>query len=828
MIESTVHSTDTACAILHSEQGFKLTANHKMPETPVELPNQNILKARLLLEYFGVKFEGEKILIDTYPIPRPLRTGFMLLNRYDFDKPAIDMLVDRSPFLAEFARAIFSSADKNFMFCAATPSGYGKSHSIGLLMELTFGLFNGGPHADHAREYLKRELGEKWGSKLADYLSDCVVLPLAFNHLQIMWEVEKHPNVSCFSRLLENIVESLRDKKVGMYACRGVIEKVFPNNDFNIEFVYTVLDLLFQREGGRKVKYIFAVDGVMGIPDASLRIRILDYVCSLMDARPSLSHVYAVSYGLEVFFDFSNSTKRPLHFLPLTRCPSLITRHDRLKKAVRKNPVCLPFLFDMCANPRQLKHSIWESCLYKRLVEGSYGKIISHNGGPLLYGVHTLSSITSQTIKVVVKALLDGNPIHYNTVIGHFDIDRKEPRDVKICDLFTNGLLSPLGFKGAVSPSDALKWEFVPEALGPVMVFWLTECKVSNSRWDSKLAVNRPCAAFWALALCLVNPCTSDGQKLFFAVNELLRRMRAYHGDDYFTHYDDKEPAESREATMGHVHDRLDTKSPIHNLPVTLHPHCRLAFVPESSERVNLKHRLVKSTKKSPVGALINDIYDLLKYDYDSTVMDRQFLPFEFQKSDTTLENTEGVLSQITDENFKTFCEGGILLMNLPKGPGYDFVIGDGKCLSFYNVIDFMVSHTAKETGTNTYLPNALNINYDDCKAEFEKIYSRVGNVFTDWRLIILSFHDVPDYGIKDNTFIVGPQAIAQMFPPTFLTRLEFSKYESECEMLENYKLNIKLAAQKELESLDVEEREVETDSETLEIREHPRQTKIN
>ena len=153
-----------------------------------------------------------------------------------------------------------------------------------------------------------------------------------------------------------------------------------------------------------------------------------------------------------------------------------------------------------------------------------------------------------------------------------------------------------------------------------------------------------------------------------------------------------------------------------------------------------------------------------------------------------------GVLSKLSGEDFKTFSSGGVLLMNKPKARGYDFVIGDGHSITFYKVdCNFAQSDVSNQDAEEFF---------DLCKLEFETVQGREENVFTDWRLVFFTFRSPHSEALHPNLFFIGPEQIAKMFPPTFLKRLEFSKYKSEVEMFEHLKTEMKEAVKDQLDNL--------------------------
>ena len=787
---------------------------------------------------------------ETGLAPKPLLTGYVLDKISRSNKPPpppLDTIFDRGQFLGGFTRLVFdrvlqgldrmqiggSSKESNPLMAVFAPSGAGKTYSIGLLMELTIDLFEGGAKGDLARQYLRNEIGEKWGDRLADHLSDYVVIPITFNSRQSIYPGENIPRLMVLARILHCIVNSLSGKKVDIFEICDLILKVIPDGKIGGQIVYGILDLLFQGKGReRQVKYIFAIDEVMAINDPEVRTELLKFVCSLADDRPS-SLVYSTSLDIVSFLKLATKSNRKVHLLPLTRCPSLILKNRKLMNLIRSNRVFVPVLFDLSAEPKQLGSSKVVTDL-AGLATLSLAKIMKE-----VYKMEgaLLSKMTIAALKTFVKVILDGDSVYYDKLVGEVELPGGNLERLELSNLFAYGMLVSLGTnETTLSPSSSL--EFVPETLVPILVRAIKEVYL-------QCPITTPCAAFWALALCFVAPWVTEGSRsidgegfeMYFAINELLHRTTAFHGnDDYFATLADYDEESSMAVGLKDVYGHVENTA-ISEIPMTLHAVHRFAST------TNLKD------KKSIIGGILYDLQTTLgkrrfKMDVEGSLFSTQFLQFHCKDTDPPAAQ-KGVLAQLRDEDFMTFSQGGILLMNVPGGAGYDFVIADGDCLTFYEVKytkprEAASPKTVPKVGMEAIRPAELQTNQEadiatedtvsnvgaaarpkynpqmlrskqitekhaECKNEFNSVKKRPGNVFKQWRLIFISYRDYRDVPRTDpaNVHIFGPTDIAQMFPPTFLSRLEFSKYSNETEMLENYIKEMKQAIVKELKALD-------------------------
>ena len=834
------------------------------PQQPTE--GMNVLAHRLegcnnailLLEKLGVTVD-ELSARDSPPIPSPMSSSYL-------DTDNLDQVVDRGPFLAGFAKVVLgryflgyddpekraSLKEHNPLMAAFAPSGSGKTYSIGLLMELTRRLFSGGADSNYARQYLINELDEKWGSFLADYLTGYVVLPITFNLRQPFTLTDTNPKVMVLARILSCVINNISGKKASVEECSRHINQIYPGGAVGWDQVYEILDLLFQGKG-RQVKYIFAVDELFKIEDVQLRLGVLSNLCHLMDCRQS-SLVYSTSLEVGTFLDLSTLSNREACLLPLTRCPSLILQNEKLMDLIRCNRVFISVLIDLCGEPKQIANEAVVRDLSKNR-NLCLGDILTNH-----YKVDQslIDKMSNESLSEFVSLVMEGKPVEYKKVVGEILLQNGQIKPIKLSDLFAYGMLVSLGVLTALNSSVGVVSDFVPETTVPIIIRAIT--KIDEGR-----AATRPTAAFWIVALCLVAPWVTDGARningegfeLFFAMNELLRRQTAYYGNDnfaYFASYEDSQTFSCRPANMGQVHRRLSMHSGLHSLPVTLHPNPRFAFmdlprnkkksvdkVPIDSEVQKSKHKKNLIKKKPLVEVLIDNIdaaLNNLRY-YDANLLSTQFVKFRCNNPTMSQSSTKGVLTLLADEDFQSFCRGGVLLMNLPSGPGYDFVIGDNEILTFYEVkytkpqdaipmVSSEASQDAVPTVSSQTIPKAehqgqlreVTEKYEYCESEFKEVSERKGNVFTKWRLIFISYRDYAVRKRQENLFIVGPQEITKMFPPTLLSRLEFSKFGSEKELLENYILQMKKTSLENLNELDEEASEedldalIETDSE--------------
>lgn len=205
---------------------------------------------------------------------------------------------------------------------------------------------------------------------------------------------------------------------------------------------------------------------------------------------------------------------------------------------------------------------------------------------------------------------------------------------------------------------------------------------------------------------------------------------------------------------LGDVHKHVQNPE-LSNIPVTVHALHRLAVTTDSIHG------------KTKIGALLEDIQTTLgrrnfELDDKGSSFSNQILQFSC-KPDPSPSTAKGVLTQLVDEDFGLFCKEGILLMNVPGGPGYDFAIGDGECLT--------VKYTKPHGG------------------KWSSFLSPTGTSRVE------SFPSML------------PSLVPRTLPrcsPTYLNRLEFSRYESEKDMLEHFQEEGKVAIQRELECLDL------------------------
>ena len=525
-----------------------------------------------LMERLEMEAEKKIMQASPLPIPDPVSLGFL-------QSADLDHIVDRGPFLARFARVALGRAIKGYddrakrgsiskwtnpLMGTFSPPGSGKTYSIGLLMELTRRLFAGGSEAVFARDYIRNELGRKWGDRLTDYLQAYVVIPITFDDQQPITELGKDSSALVLARILHCLVNSLPGKKLSISQCESIVHQIRQDSYIDVGITLDVLELIYQEHGPEKAKFIFAIDDLMAIKDVNRRLTVISATMSLMDFCNS-SLIYMTSSSAQVFSDWRTETRREVFILPMTRCPSLIYRNERLMEMIKENQAFLPILFDLCAVPELLASS---ECIEKLSIQRdwSLGKMmkccVNKVDGSLL------SAMTEETIKIFVKNLFEKRFLghSYCQNVGELRLSDGNLRRISFNDLIESGLLVSLGVKAFISPCSSRKSEYEPETLVPVLIRALVQL-------DSGRAVSKHCAAFWVLVSCLVNPCTNTGFKLFFAVHELLRRTRAFYDEEYFANPNDTPSAPDMRRVYWH------SKSCAYEIPLIVHSRQYLAFV---------------------------------------------------------------------------------------------------------------------------------------------------------------------------------------------------------------------------------------------------------
>ena len=387
--------------------------------------------------------------------------------------------------------------------------------------------------------------------------------------------------------------------------------------------------------------------------------------------------------------------------------------------------------------------------------------------------------MTNSTLKKFVNILLNGTAVLFDGDVGEVKLNDENTETLKFFNLFKYGLISSQAQK--IRVLGGLPEKFIPET--SLIVLIQAILNVDNGR-----AIHSTCAAFWALALCLVGPWVTDGSKkvkgrgaaIYFALNELLRRMCAFHGGDYYAVQDNSNENACKEVKMSNVYRELKQSTEFSDLPLTVHSQYRFAHT-HNSEVENLIKNLEVLTSEEQLP--------------NTTGFLKRNVKFEIEKTDVT--RNAGVLSRLIVEDYQTFSNGGILLINTPSGSGYDFVIADGKCLTFYGV----------EYSRDTSDSYNQSCKYDACEAEFEEVKNRAGHAFSEWRLIVFSHNDKTAKSSRHNMFILGPEEINKMFAPMFMSHLVFSTCETEREMIESFKNQTNVSILKEL--LELEELEL-------------------
>ena len=743
-------------------------SSHSSPNSPLHSNTENDAES-LARNLFGIL----GIHIHEQPIPNAVTLGYLK------EGESLADVVDRGPFLASFGRAALTRAiegyddpekkesDKNNnpLMGSFAPAGMGKTYTIGLLMELTRCLFSRGPECIIAREYINRHLGEKWGARLADYLEDYILIPITFDERQPITDADKEPSVMVFGRILHVLLNSLAGISVSVSQCQSALKQIYPSEVISGETILAFLDFIFQgKSSSRKVKYLFAIDDLTEIEDANVRGSVLHLFMSLMDMRQS-SLVYATSASDEALFDMVTVFKRTVCILPLNRCPSMILRNERLMELIGKNRAFLPVLFDLCATPRLLSTKEDMDSLEAK-VTWSYGEMIKHSALNSL-----LKEVNYENASDVVYETLRCAPVeNYRRVIKYYD-------------LFRNGLMLPFDVNAILSPAYTLNSEHSTESVLPVLVRSLLELDSGSVRGLS-------CAAYLALAMCLVNPCESDCLKVFFALNELLHRARIPDGWNYRANLDDDDDDDDypvdykEEVTMGRVHQRLKNH-PMADLPVIVH----------------LNHKLAYANRPC-IDALIGNLCSLLREGSDeSNESDASSVRDRITRLNVP-EYESDVLRGVEYGDFLRFGKGGMMLVNVPNGSGYDFVIGDGQCLSFY-AVDVLGS-----------CADVIDEKYNQCKVGFELVQKRVGNVFTQWRLFYMSLDDDSVSTLAHpNLYFLGPRDVSLMFPKTFLNLVELAKEPSEVVVLESFKEKMRAQCGAEINYLDTLEAELKEDA---------------
>ena len=125
------------------------------------------------------------------------------------------------------------------------------------------------------------------------------------------------------------------------------------------------------------------------------------------------------------------------------------------------------------------------------------------------------------------------------------------------------------------------------------------------------------------------------------------------------------------------------------------------------------------------------------------------------------------ILSMMTDNAIRYFCEGGTFVLNALSSAGYDYANVDGETLNFYSIkppkCDSKLT-TAQVLDTMAF-----------CERVLRALKQRMPHLDIEkWRLIINSLRpvDVSKELLPNNVIIMDPEQCLSMLPPTIANRV--------------------------------------------------------
>ena len=660
-------------------------------------------------------------------------------------------------------------------------SGSGKTYSIGHIMQVVKNVHD--PlRMEETKKYLINCLeDEKGGLNAFDTLSEYVVIPLTFNNRQTF---DQYLEKDYTSIILSRIVSSLSDKKISHKKLYPVVSSLV-GTDSLAEQTYGLLDAIYRRQS-EPFKYIFVLDELMMIKNETLRTNVLSQLCTLMDERAS-TFVIATSLDVSVLLKANTPSKRNVRILPLDPVPSLILNLHEYRAMVEKSPSIAAILFDRMSNPRWLIEN------ETKLINLSRRNLpfweLFQSTAPL--NSNFRDCMTQRTVENLSNILIRGNPIGLQTKVGEYETSgRVETLTASGClydNIFTKFNISAYkegnNIKEDVDNSadeSQLCAKFVP--VSNVSTFYEILSQHQN------VLNELHCAAYWAMCMTLINPwidrfgnVNGEGFEIFDAFNELLQRMGAYHRFDYFACAD---PMNVTNGTFQYnqIYKRLPKKDKFGSIIVNAHSSYCVAYMDEENHISDIIDGMGTISLSEAPTIVSNGIYHL---------RNSHFAHFKLDK----IDYNKSSLEQATKYQLDLFRRGGVLLFNIPKGRGYDYVLADGNILTFYEC-KFSKAKDASAHSKTTLTNSDITSKYEMCSSIFENVNRILGpnEKFSDFRLIFKAYRasDIENIQNTKNIHILGPEECSATYPPTLRNRLEMALLSGPTEAFESFAQMIK------------------------------------
>ena len=530
-----------------------------------------------------------------------------------------------------------------------------------------------------------------------------------------------------------------------------------------------------------ELKVFLLVDEFKLVEDDDARKRMMSHFGELMDAYPK-TFALVTSMDPSILDTSKTGSYRPVVRCCFTPTPSLLKKLDIWPILVER-PELVPLALDALSYPKGVK-----TCLDKTHLTDYIAFLNSLIGTRLTYEYTGFSrlflsgeSLNAKAGERFIEIVCDSSRIgmsKYNVelfecgILKNFSLDAYWKND----DPFSDNV-------SALLPVTA-QADFAAVVLAHPTI---------------KSGGN--VAAVWGLLMCLVRPWkANDGymMELIFLFNECRARQAYFHGGNYFE--SSNEPKDdTKPCTYAKLFENLGAAAggvPSLKFPITTRQAYTIGYV--------------ESAELDQVVADFVDVFGSVhkRHTFPIEKMIVKLQPKKESKPPVVKGKGKGrkaakvvkppmeILSLLSAKDLGRFQKGGMFLLNVPSGAGYDYVLVDGTVLTFYET-KYSKPQIPKQAGGEDGQLKHGQLSMSDiakkaslCEDIYRAFVERTGNrcKVKEWRLIINAYRKVDIEGdLPKNVVVLDPEQCLLTVPPTMANRVELAK-ETEAEpMVDRY-----------------------------------------
>ena len=521
-------------------------------------------------------------------------------------------------------------------------------------------------------------------------------------------------------------------------------------------FAMKLIGLIFDTQSPHNAKILLCVDDFKNVPDPVMRQKILRSLVATSTIYPK-TLIFATSRDPTVFAYDQAGFHSPVVKCPYTAPVSIVKSKDvwPVLKDGKKTDL-VPFILDSVdiVAPDDQHFSKDDLEDYVTCLESRIDNRLNRNCPPF-----TAALLDSKNCGPLPSLKVKEAEMFVNTVFNGYPVLTDNEQTIKFFELglYKNyhvpAMLNGLG-KLTKSERNIMPLASYADVVTAILLH-LSVIDGSNP------------AAWWALLICLVPFKQGDSDtnmKLLFLFNECRARQARYYRGNHFEYIFSL--GNYRSGTYFGLFENL------YNLDSANRHDSDFDICAKTSYTVKYRDsdeldQLLKNCKRI-AGLVKADCYDPLRR-----------MAEDLEKSDSLLTkapNTkakqcripEDILSMMTDNAIRYFCEGGTFVLNSPSPAGYDYATVDGKTLNFYSI-----------KLPTKYSSKLISIEVLDTMAFCERVFSAIKQRMIylgidNWRLIINSLRpvDVSKEQLPNNVIIMDQEQCFSMLPPTIANRV--------------------------------------------------------